>query len=693
MLDHGYPKDWSTLKKLIWQWQAAGGGSLPWAEFTGNPVMFDAPRAHNVNSAIVEFEPQQDLHGYANPWPAGGGKNTLDYDTVFANVKVGENDFEGALSDGFSGDKSLSQYIGKTITISCYLSSVSGYSNLYITTQVNGAYKNSNNVTEGNNGYISVTVTPETNADIWRFNYGSTTSNPKMLKAKDFQIEESPSRTPWTPYSNLCPISGYTGLSLYDDPAYGGLINWNQLIQDGDFGRTGNWLAQGCTLAMQDNTGTFTITNEDGYDAYIRQTNVATTEGHVYFLGFTFKINTAWQGNNGFKVILLGTETVTAYQSGSEGRNVYKTEELLYTATKSNTTIGFGKIALKNTLANGDTIDVKNIMLCDLTAMFGVGNEPATVDEFKELFPHSYYPYNAGEQTLVSKVNGDPYEEYEVTFGVCSANQWNEEWEEGRLSWTGENYPDNTKIRSKGFMPVAAGETYRIVTSNNLQIFYYDSNKEFVSFESSSKANQSTITIPAGCDYLRFYTYGSDYGNVYKHDIAINYPDTVTYYNPYSEECYGGSYNFVTGVLTATMAEVDLGTLTWTKNPDNNVFYAPFSGNTNRYNGNYGYNYVSSVFKYGANMNNMWLGTEDGLCVEPQAISSVSRIYARNEVYNSLTADQFKTAMNGVQVVYDLETPVTYQLDPQTITALKGPNVFFSDGKVITIEAKATEAA
>lgn len=35
--------------------------------------------------------------------------------------------------------------------------------------------------------------------------------------------------------------------------------------------------------------------------------------------------------------------------------------------------------------------------LFDLTAMFGSGNEPTTVEEFEAMFPATYYPYNAGE--------------------------------------------------------------------------------------------------------------------------------------------------------------------------------------------------------------------------------------------------------------------------------------------------------
>lgn len=37
------------------------------------------------------------------------------------------------------------------------------------------------------------------------------------------------------------------------------------------------------------------------------------------------------------------------------------------------------------------------LQLFDLTAMFGAGNEPTSVEEFENMFPNDYYPYNAGE--------------------------------------------------------------------------------------------------------------------------------------------------------------------------------------------------------------------------------------------------------------------------------------------------------
>jgi hypothetical protein len=49
----------------------------------------------------------------------------------------------------------------------------------------------------------------------------------------------------------------------------------------------------------------------------------------------------------------------------------------------------------------------------------------------------------------------------------------------------------------------------------------------------------------------------------------------------------------------------------------------------------------------------------------------------------------FKTAMNGVQLCYELATPQTYQLDPQTIDLLLGDNNVWTDCGSVEVTYKA----
>lgn len=47
----------------------SGSGDLPWQTFVGNPLEFDAPKAHTLQSVTVEFEPIQDTSG-GDPSPS-----------------------------------------------------------------------------------------------------------------------------------------------------------------------------------------------------------------------------------------------------------------------------------------------------------------------------------------------------------------------------------------------------------------------------------------------------------------------------------------------------------------------------------------------------------------------------------------------------------------------------------------------
>lgn len=59
---------------------------------------------------------------------------------------------------------------------------------------------------------------------------------------------------------------------------------------------------------------------------------------------------------------------------------------------------GNGTIAIAFRVNSNITVDFSiTPQIYDLTAMFGAGNEPSTVEEFEKMFPNDYYQYNAGE--------------------------------------------------------------------------------------------------------------------------------------------------------------------------------------------------------------------------------------------------------------------------------------------------------
>lgn len=171
---------------------------------------------------------------------------------------------------------------------------------------------------------------------------------------------------------------------------------------------------------------------------------------------------------------------------------------------------------------------------------------------------------------------------------------------------------------------------------------------------------------------------------------------TTTTYEPYTGNqifvnweteagtVYGGTLDMKNGVLTVTMLSRDLGALNWT------------------YNGNYGS--ATNVFKtYIDSCENVSSSqTANALCSNYKCVSndalyagrnnslslykSVSDIYATIRINDTAYSDatSFKTAMNGVMLVYKIASSQTYQLTPEQIDTLLGTNNIWADTGDVT---------
>lgn len=151
-----------------------------------------------------------------------------------------------------------------------------------------------------------------------------------------------------------------------------------------------------------------------------------------------------------------------------------------------------------------------------------------------------------------------------------SFNVWDEEWEVGKINWDGTDMSSSTNIRSKNYIRIFGGETYYVkIPDARMEVFYYDANKAFISYEISSVANQ-TITTPTNACYMRFFVQQA-YGTTYNHDICINLSDSAlngTYvpHRGYVElKGVGDAVDTVTveKETTEPFGLVDLGDLVW----------------------------------------------------------------------------------------------------------------------------------
>lgn len=149
---------------------------------------------------------------------------------------------------------------------------------------------------------------------------------------------------------------------------------------------------------------------------------------------------------------------------------------------------------------------------------------------------------------------------------------------------------------------------------------------------------------------------------------------------------YGGIVDLITGDLTVTKAMKDMGSFNWGYNTGGNFPY-----------------FDSGSFSIGASIK---AGVVIGICsaykVIPNITSSSFRsvdhnyecccnssggsayLIVQNSDYNS--AADFKAAMEGVEIVYDLVNPISYKIDPEELSLLKGINNIWADcGPVMSI--------
>jgi len=142
---------------------------------------------------------------------------------------------------------------------------------------------------------------------------------------------------------------------------------------------------------------------------------------------------------------------------------------------------------------------------------------------------------------------------------------------------------------------------------------------------------------------------------------------------------YGGTLDVVSGKLVVDRAMVDLGSFVyWSKDSNRpGVFYSSADAGLRKTRGEC----VCSAYKWRNNQ----VPSAGDLSSADNTISLYPSygdgyIYIVDTAKAELTAEQFKTAMSGVQLVYSLATPVTYQLtNQQVIETLKGVNNVWSD--------------
>lgn len=186
-----------------------------------------------------------------------------------------------------------------------------------------------------------------------------------------------------------------------------------------------------------------------------------------------------------------------------------------------------------------------------------------------------------------------------------------------------------------------------------------------VGYQSGSGAPSPGNVRPiTGWTGANVYVSGEDTSNPTIHNI--NWQSTAG-------TIYQGTLDVLTGVLTVYKAVVDMGSLNWTYQSTYSSFVATVDEKFIIATGTpYDYGLLTSIYPA---VNYWWTNT-----FKPdKSISNGAgtNIVVKDSSYTS--AEDFKTAMVGQQLAFELENPATYQLTPTEIRSLLGINNVWAD--------------
>ena len=178
---------------------------------TGAIVHFIAKRARAIKSLIANISYTQDLHGYDSPWPAGGGKNK--FNGTFLQGYWAYADGKWVNSPNWITTEKIPCKASTSYTVSADAKATRWQG--FVWYDSNGDFISTDNLNSNVN--IGLTKTSPSNAAYLIFNIAGYPGANDTIAPSDvtyFQLEEGSSSTAYAPYSNICPISGWTGANV-----------------------------------------------------------------------------------------------------------------------------------------------------------------------------------------------------------------------------------------------------------------------------------------------------------------------------------------------------------------------------------------------------------------------------------------------------------------------------------------------
>ena len=362
-------------------------------------------------SLKVAIEPQQDLHGYDAPWVGGAGKNKLNLDFTndtdsFSGLTFSHTDSTFKLKGTVSGQnyKIFNLTLPPNIDLNTDYTLSATVTGTVERCLVSVYFKNGNTDTE--NIRVEISDTTPKNTKQFSAQFDNATFVIEGLQSGDYfdcevkiQLEKGSSATAWQPYSNICPIIGWSEVNVS--------VSGVNLL---DYDKWKNSPITRGTAVWEYNGVTITAT---GNDAYVSPTNSKTfvKEGQTIILKWeesTNKSGTIYIFPNG------STEGMATVNNQTD-------KNLTYTVPSGVTFITF-RFGVNN---SGETITYKNIRL-----------------EFGNQAPTTYEPYAGTTYNIQFKDGDNPLTVYggslDVVSGVLTVDRAMVDI--GSLDWKWESF-------------------------------------------------------------------------------------------------------------------------------------------------------------------------------------------------------------------------------------------------------------
>ena len=182
--------------------------------YSGTVVTFDASAADSISNISVAISPVQDLHGYDHPWPAGGGANVLDFAQYFTEGEtVTQNGVTATFSNGYlkvTGTNTTTTFniIYKACNVVLPAGTYIMPRNLNIRCNIDG---------QGNNNY-SGAITAESSVQMVSFYVFASSNATVNYNIPMMLVKGTTPPTTYSPYSNICPITGHDTVNVYVSP-------------------------------------------------------------------------------------------------------------------------------------------------------------------------------------------------------------------------------------------------------------------------------------------------------------------------------------------------------------------------------------------------------------------------------------------------------------------------------------------